>query len=103
MKTVELTVDWILDNFVGQWCGGKVNNERPCVCVYSDIENSFVELAFETMEIDYDYNEYLNEDEKGFWYTYEFDLEDIKEDAPIFYKHFIDWYESSEKLLKKKS
>lgn len=81
MKKIELTPEWLLDNFSHTLhCNG-----TDALIVSSIEESHWVKLAFDTLEIDYSDNEYFNEDNETFNTHFEFNLEDIKEECPNLY------------------
>lgn len=95
MKTVNLTCEWLLANFVGTYYNDE--NGMACIIAYSILDSKFVTLAFETMDIEYTEDEYFEDldDIDSVFYEYKFKFEDIKEDCPKLYESMAKMFESN--------
>lgn len=86
MKKIELTADWILERFsCGKYADGRGNG--TLIILEDELTNYFfIELAFEQMGIEYEANDYSDDNGENVETHFEFEIEDIKEDCPKLYK-----------------
>lgn len=89
MKKLNLTIDFVLDNFpFDRFADGKGN-----ISIVTDLEEIiyyyFIDLAFKNLGIPFETGDYEDDDDNLYTH-FEFKLDDlksVKDDCPIFYKH----------------
>jgi len=90
MKELKLTPEWVLSNLSGTLSSNLHKKGTGLIIIYGfqDALNSqLTELAFETLGVNYETEEYYSDDSKTDLDTYYiFELEDIKDECPNLYK-----------------
>ena len=85
MKDMKITTEWTLDKFTMSTQAD--GNGRMTVNCDEVMPAFFINLALDSMDIDYtDYSQGDENDKSYCVFVWEFELEDIKEDCPNLYK-----------------
>ncbi len=98
MKTITLTTEWVLQKLSHtQYADGDGN-----ISVYTDdaTDANFIELALNSLHIYYEAYEYLD-DNDDFVFGFDFRIENIKDECPIFYQRMKEM--DNNNLINKKS
>lgn len=87
MKKIEITAEWILENFpVSTYADGLGNVTIHTVNIS---DSNWIELALESMDIFYETYDTEDWENEIFEIFYEFRLESIKDDCPNLYKEWL--------------
>lgn len=93
MKKIELTPEWILDHY---YTMVKVNENADVILSAETIQSAnWIELALDTLGIDYRSKEYGQADEEPqcvWWTEYTFRLSDIKQECPNTHEKLFELY-----------
>jgi len=87
MKTLKITTEWILETFpmtVYTDGNGKVTISTSCFS-----EGTWIELALECMNIDYESYDIIDDETNRFVSFWEFKIQAIKDDCPKLYKEWM--------------
>ena len=93
MKKIELTPEWILDHYIDS---ATVDENGDVILSTGTIESAnWIELALETLGIDYKSKEYgqADDDPQCVWWTeYTFRISDIKQECPNTHERLYEIY-----------
>jgi len=93
MKKLELTCEWILNKL--PFTHFSEGNGVGWIEANSGMESMLVELALNTLDIEYSEDEYINEHTDEFYMQYKFKIEDIKNECPNLYKMMYEMNENN--------
>jgi hypothetical protein len=97
MKKIEITPEWILENL-----STNLDCKNGRVLISCNDNYHWIKLAFDTLEILYSEDEYIDEDTidddiEKFEIQFNFILEDIREECPNLYEHLKKLNENNKK------